>query len=76
MTFTGVEKHESVGSHLVVKNAKISSKIHILLSIYSHRWRRRTKSDQRMRTYERKVSVERSNRQYHTRVRTTAEAYG
>ena len=50
MTFTGVGKQESVGSHLVVKNAKISSKIHISLSICSHRWRRRTTSDQRLRT--------------------------
>ena len=54
MTFTGVGKQESVGSHLVVKNAKISSKIHISLSICSQGWRKRTKSDQRLRTYEKK----------------------
>ena len=54
MTFTGVGKQESVGSHLVVKNPKITSKIHISVSTYSHRWRKRTKPDERLRTYEKK----------------------
>ena len=76
MTFTGVGKQESVGSHLVVKNPKITSKIRMSVSTYSHRWRKRTKTDQRLRTYEKKESVEHSKRQYHTHVRATAEAYG
>ena len=53
MTFTGVEEHESVGSNLAVKNAKISSKIHIAPSICSHRWRIRTKTEKQLRAYAR-----------------------
>ena len=40
---------KSVGSHLVVKNPKITSKIRMSVSTYSHRWRKRTKTDHRLR---------------------------